>query len=68
MGGGSTIAAAVSVGYESIGIEHDHVFFDMAATGIPKLAVLNGSGNNNTNAGTPRGLDRQERLALLNES
>jgi DNA modification methylase len=29
MGGGSTIAAAVSVGYESIGIEHDRAFFQM---------------------------------------
>jgi site-specific DNA-methyltransferase (adenine-specific) len=68
MGGGSTIAAAASVGYESIGIEHDHVFFDMAARGIPMLSVLNGSQNNSTKAGTPRGSDRQERLALLNES
>jgi DNA modification methylase len=68
MGGGSTIAAAVAVGYESIGIEHDPVFFNMASTGIPKLAALNGSGKNNTGGGASRALDRQERLALLIES
>ena len=40
MGGGSTIAAAVAVGYESIGIEIDPLFFRMAERGIPKLARL----------------------------
>jgi hypothetical protein len=40
MGGGSTIAAASAVGYESIGIESDPVFFRMAAQAIPKLAEL----------------------------
>jgi site-specific DNA-methyltransferase (adenine-specific) len=38
MGGGSTIAAAVAVGYESIGIESDPVFFHMAERAIPELA------------------------------
>ncbi len=40
MGGGSTIAAAVSVGYESIGIEADPVFFKMAERAVPVLARL----------------------------
>jgi site-specific DNA-methyltransferase (adenine-specific) len=38
MGGGSTIAAALAVGYESIGIESDPVFYRMAERAIPKLA------------------------------
>jgi len=40
MGGGSTIAAAVAVGYESVGIEIDPVFFAIAERAIPKLAKL----------------------------
>ena len=40
MGGGSTIAAALAVGYESIGIESDPVFYRMAEQAIPKLAEL----------------------------
>ncbi len=40
MGGGSTIAAAVAVGYESIGVELDPMFFKMAARAIPRLAML----------------------------
>src|SRR3989441_7911501 len=45
MGGGSTIAAAVAVGYQSIGVERDPVFFASAKRGIPQLArldVING--------------------------
>jgi DNA modification methylase len=38
MGGGSTIAAALAVGYESIGLEIDPVFFRMAVRAIPRLA------------------------------
>ena len=38
MGGGSTIAAAVAVGYESIGIEDDPLFYRMAKRAIPRLA------------------------------
>jgi DNA modification methylase len=41
MGGGSTIAAAVALGYDSIGIEVDPEFFKMAKAAIPKLAALN---------------------------
>src|SRR5713226_6685300 len=40
MGGGSTIAAAVAVGYESIGIEVDSAFFKIAERAIPQLARL----------------------------
>lgn len=47
MGGGSTIAAATVVGYQSIGIESDPDFFAMAKTAVPRLAafVPNGDGN-----------------------
>lgn len=38
MGAGSTIAAALASGYDSIGIENDPVFFRMAEKAIPKLA------------------------------
>ncbi len=40
MGGGSTIAAAVAVGYESIGIESDAEFFHLAEKAIPSLSCL----------------------------
>ena len=40
MGGGSTIAAAVAVQYDSVGIEIDPVFFKIAERGIPRLAEL----------------------------
>jgi len=45
MGGGATIAAAVAVGYESIGIEQDLIFFQMAETAIPALARIPANGN-----------------------
>jgi site-specific DNA-methyltransferase (adenine-specific) len=40
MGAGSTIAACLAVGYDSIGIELDPVFFQMAQSAIPLLASL----------------------------
>jgi DNA modification methylase len=40
MGAGSTIAAAICVGYQSIGIERDPVYFSMAQKAIPALAKL----------------------------
>jgi len=40
MGGGSTIAAAMAVGYDSIGIEIDPVFFKISEQAIPRLAEL----------------------------
>lgn len=44
MGGGSTIAAAVAVGYESIGIELDPAFYEVARAAIPKLAKMHTNG------------------------
>lgn len=38
MGGGSTIAAALAVGYDSVGIEIDPAFFKTAERAIPPLA------------------------------
>ncbi len=40
MGGGSTIAAAQAVGYDSIGIEVDPAFYRVAENAIPRLAKL----------------------------
>ena len=68
MGGGSTIAAAVSVGYESIGLEYDPTFFQMAAAGIAGLAALNGNGKGNSHRGTSQSSAKQQSLALLDES
>jgi site-specific DNA-methyltransferase (adenine-specific) len=68
MGGGSTVAAAVHVGYESIGIELDSTFHKMAAGGIPKLASLNGNRKGISEGGTAEGSTRQQKLALLGES
>lgn len=36
-GAGSTLAAAEAVGYCSVGVEKDDLYFDMAANAIPKL-------------------------------
>lgn len=44
-GAGSTLAAAQSVGYPSIGIEKDVHYFDIACEAIPKLATLKPNGN-----------------------
>jgi DNA modification methylase len=41
MGSGSTIAAAVAVGYTSIGIEKDSAYFATAKKAIPELARYN---------------------------
>jgi DNA modification methylase len=68
MGGGSTIAAAISTGYESIGVELDPAFYRIAAEGIPKLANLNGNGKANSDRGTREGGLGQQKLALLRES
>ncbi len=40
MGGGSTIAAALAVGYESVGVERDPAFYALAEAAIPRLANL----------------------------
>ena len=39
-GSGSTIAACISAGLRSIGLEADREYFDMARSSIPKLAAL----------------------------
>jgi DNA modification methylase len=40
MGAGSTIAAAIGLGYQSIGLERDSAYFAMARKAIPRLANL----------------------------
>jgi site-specific DNA-methyltransferase (adenine-specific) len=44
-GSGSTLAAAEAVGYESIGIEKDEHFFNLAKHAIPKLATFRNGGD-----------------------
>lgn len=39
-GSGSTLAAAQAVGYQSIGVERDEHYFDLAVQAVPKLAAL----------------------------
>jgi DNA modification methylase len=64
MGGGSTIAAAISIGYESIGIEIDPEFFGAAVEAIPALAALPGNGRASGRIGSKANLDLQQSLAL----
>ncbi|MFV0279132.1 MAG: DNA-methyltransferase [Rhodoblastus sp.] len=40
MGGGSTLAAANAVGYDSIGLERDRHYYNVASKAIPQLAKL----------------------------
>lgn len=40
MGSGSTIAAAVAVGYQAVGLEKQQDFYEMARRAIPRLALL----------------------------
>lgn len=39
-GSGSTLAAAEAVGYESIGVERDDRYFELASSAVPRLAAL----------------------------
>lgn len=39
-GAGSTLAAAEAVGYESVGVEKDEQYFELACSAIPRLAQL----------------------------
>jgi site-specific DNA-methyltransferase (adenine-specific) len=39
-GSGSTLSAAEAVGYQSVGIEKDPAYFEIAARAIPKLSEL----------------------------
>lgn len=68
MGGGSTIAAAIAVGYESIGIEHDPAFFEIASVGVPRLAAFKGTASHNGYRATSIDAFLQPRLAMLDES
>lgn len=43
-GAGSTLAAAEAVGYDSIGVEKDEFFFDMACKAIPRLTEFSPNG------------------------
>jgi DNA modification methylase len=54
MGGGSTIAAACAVGYQSIGVESDPEFYQMAVQAIPRLAALVPGENGNGMSSYPR--------------
>ncbi len=44
-GAGSTLAAAEAVGYQSVGVEIDEHFFDMACEAIPRLALFTPRGD-----------------------
>ncbi|MEX1181485.1 MAG: DNA methyltransferase [Cucumibacter sp.] len=39
-GSGSTLAAATAIGYQSVGVERDKLYVDIARTAIPRLASL----------------------------
>jgi len=39
-GAGSTLAAAEAVGYQSVGIEKDHHYYEIARKALPKLIKL----------------------------
>ena len=43
-GAGSTLAAAAALGYESIGVERDPAYFEIAVKGIPLLSRLSANG------------------------
>ena len=49
-GAGSTLAAAEAVGYESIGVEQDKDYFEMARVAIPKLKQFRCHGSNHAGA------------------
>lgn len=48
-GSGSTLAAAEAVGYQSIGIEKDSRYFDLAITAMPKLIIFKNGGHYSLN-------------------
>lgn len=63
MGAGSTIAAACSVGYKSIGIESDPEFYRIAVAAVPRLAALPGNGQSLSTS--QRDIESQEQLFVL---
>lgn len=56
MGSGSTVAAAVAVGYHAIGIEKQKEFYNMARKAVPKLAVLDVAWESFESVNGPNGL------------
>ena len=62
MGAGSTIAAASSLGYESIGVEMDPNYFQIAVKAIPGLASLS------TARATSRSVERGESVGATERS
>jgi site-specific DNA-methyltransferase (adenine-specific) len=44
-GSGSTLAAAEAIGYESVGVEKDARYFELASTAIPRLTAFKNGGN-----------------------
>jgi DNA modification methylase len=64
MGGGSTIAAAISIGYQSIGVELDPEFYGAALEAIPALAAFPRSRKTSSRVGSKTNLDLQRSLAL----
>ena len=63
-GGGSTLAAALNVGYESVGVEADPAFFEIAREAIPKLAKLATNGGNGKSKRAFEKTIQQGRLAF----
>lgn len=59
LGGGSTIAAATAIGYQSVGVEMDREYFKIATEAIPRLVAIN------ANNGAAR-IPKKAELATLN--
>jgi len=68
MGGGSTIAAAIRVGYESVGVELDPNFFGTAREAIPVLAAFAGNGKSSNRIGSKTPSGSQSSLAFTLET
>ncbi len=54
MGAGSSIAAALAVGYQSIGVELDPQFYQVAAKAVTRLAEFTGNGASYADAQDPQ--------------
>jgi len=69
MGAGSTIAAATAVGYDSIGVEFDPTYFEMAEKAIPLLAGLtpNGASSGHGLAGGNRAAAKRPKANTYSE-
>jgi len=48
LGAGSTVAAAIAIGYQSIGIEIDPAYYEIAERAIPRLAQLRLNGRSSS--------------------